>query len=332
MDNKENTDTKTRQYDNFDNTVWKVDKTWQNIRKSEWPVIKETLNHLHSLSLNGIDTIRFKKDYKYIKQFYLAGFIEISEETDGISNDTQILSMISPLDIVYVDSGPLLECWLTPEPSIQKWKEIMRRYDVNLPKEYPHPTSFEVSRKIYRRALLEWYAIAERNNVFNKLEPELSIFFKAFSDSKDYKFSWEELLGGFLYSCGWSGRELTYNSKHPVFNTAKQIVSALIPFYLNKNSIIKGQQQNSSRKLKYYLGKNEENYRNIFSVLNYISRNNQKKYGSKQVKLASDLLIGFKKLDLPATLYDSLTKARGVSENEESMLKILKKGSHITCC
>lgn len=242
MDNKENTDTKTRRYNNFDISVWKVkDKVWMQERRAGWALVKKTLDYIHE---DLLDAIRYKKDYKYIKQFYLTGSIDFPKEIGDISYIGVILEMNSPLDQV-VDCSLLLECWLTPKPSKKKWEQIVDRYESSLAVRNLSEKPFKINKKIYQQALIQWFTKSDQVSLFNGLEPELTGFFQPFPDSSDYNFYWREsFLYRYLLSCGWqrghnNDGNPVYNPFHPVYKYSEQFIETFLPYYHNlKQSII----------------------------------------------------------------------------------------------
>lgn len=301
-DNKENIDTKTRQYDNFDKSVWKIDdKAWMKERRAGWSSVKNTLDLMFEHNRN---IFRDKKPYKYIKQFYLTGSIDFPEEIGGISYISEILDMNSPLDMWYAggDIGGLIECWLTPELPKEKWEQVFERYEqVWIKRKEPENVGkiFEECRICYRNSLVNWYTELDQISLFNGLEAELTAFFQPFPDASYYDFYWGVMRGIFFRTCGFMG-EVVYNPNHPVYEQSQQIVNALIPCFLHKVELIK-EQNNSERTIKYYSGKNNEEFTRHFSFLCYIS-NHPEAFGSKQVKLAMDILTGIEQLNLPEDL------------------------------
>jgi len=332
IDPKENSDTKTRQYNNFDITVWKTnDKDWIKKRKTRWPSVKKTLDHLHKLSINGIDSLRFKSDYKYIKQFYLSGVIDYPKVKGEICIISSILRMKSPIDLVNVESALLLECWLTPEPSIEMWGKIVERYESGFDiesRKYGNRSPFEKSRIILLKAILEWYTTDNEYSLFDKLETQLIDFFEPFATIDNY---WEELLWHLISPCGWSGGELLYNSNHPMYDFSKNIAEDLTPSFLGRVELINSQQKDSKRKHKYYSRKNIENFTNQFSTLYFIS-NHPENFGLKQVTMADDIMKEVEQLKLPLELIESLEQAQEKSIDEEKMINVIKKGSYELCC
>ncbi len=253
MNNKENSDTKTRQYDNFDISVWKVDdKAWMRERRAGWSSVKTTLDHMFEHNRN---IFRDKKPYKYIKQFYLTGSIDFPEEIGGISYINAILGMNSPLDMWYAGGsiGGLLECWLTPEPSKEKWERVFERYEqLWIKRKEPKNIGrkFEESKICFQQASIQWFTDPDQVSLFNDLDAYLTDFFQPFSDISNYNFywgSWTGLLHCFLKSCGWEGGykqdgKPVYNSYHPVYKHSKEIIETFLPYYHNlEQSIIDGE-------------------------------------------------------------------------------------------
>lgn len=303
MSNKENTDTKTRKYENFDFRAWKTDdKTWMKERRLNWPKIKETLDHIN---LTYRHTFRDKKPFKYIKQFYLTGQVDFPELVGEINHFRTIINMNSPLDKFDIGGsiGGLLECWLTPEPTEKKWEQIFERYESRwLKRNEPENIGkqLEESKVCFRESIIHWYTKDDQLNLFGDLENELTAFFKPFPSTDNYDFYWAELMPIYLNTCGWKAETQVYNPKNPIYEKVDECIQTLVPYYSHKTNQIK-EYYTSEREFKYYSKKNLKEFSELFSFISDISQSYDS-YGDKQVSFAKEFLNGIEKLDLPDDL------------------------------
>ena len=274
MDNKENIDTKTRQYDNFDKNVWKTDdKVWMKERRAGWSSVRRSLDHMFT---HNRHIFRDKKPYKYIKQFYLTGSIDFPEEIGGISYINAILDMNSPLDMWYAggDIGGLLECWLTPEPSKEKWEQVFERYEqVWIKRKEPENVGriFEECRICYRNSLVNWYTEPDQVSLFGDIENNLTEFFEPFPYAKnfhDYLLYWEILIPHFCRTCRWESGVPVYNPNHPIYSCSTQIISSLIGYYDSNLKLI---EDGRSRELEEFINIYENSPKEFLKHFNYDS-------------------------------------------------------------